>query len=223
MQRIVTKGAQTLSGAWKSLLPSSVSVVSGPIRRDAPSLTALERSTAGCVNRDRMLELTTGRDYAKRALSELGYDNVQLPIGTDRSPVWPSDVIGSITHAKSSTKSHCAAAVGRLTDLNSIGIDVEPDTLLLPDVWTIILTAHELTQISALAATDRNAEVLRRWCVKEAMAKASRSNLDPSQIETEKVHSSAWDFIGTTDRFRWVARTAQAEGFVLAAVTIPQN
>lgn len=222
MQRNVSIDAQTLCGAWKSLLPSRVNVVSGPIRAASPPLTALESSSAGNVSPDRLRELTTGRDYAKRALSALGYEDVQLPIGTDRSPVWPSGIIGSITHAKSPTKSHCAAAVGRIADIHSIGIDIEPDTFLRPEVWTIILTAQELTQIFALAAIDRDSEVLRRWVVKEAIAKASRSILDPTQIETVKLHSSGWDYMGVTDSIRCVARTARTDGFVLAAVTVPQ-
>ncbi len=222
-QRNLSIGTQSLCAAWTSVLPPNVSVVSGPIRADAAPLTRLESLSAGKVSPVRLRELATGRDYAKQALAALGYNGVQLPIGADRSPVWPSGIVGSITHANSPNKTHCAAAVGYLAEINSIGIDVEPDTFLDPEIWTTILTAHELAEILDLAANDRSAEVLRRWCVKEAIAKASRLFLEPGLIKTAKLHPSGRDYLGLTQNSCWQARTARAEGFVLAAVTISRN
>jgi 4'-phosphopantetheinyl transferase EntD len=215
--------AQTLCDSWRSLLPSNINVVAGPIRLDAPPLTTLESLSAGNVSPDRLRELRTGRDYAKRALSEFGFDNVQLPIGADRSPVWPRGAIGSITHTGGPTKNHCAVAVGLSAEIRAIGIDIEPDVPLHPDVWTTILTADELTQLSAVAIADREREILSRWCVKEAIAKASRSILDPVKIETFNLESDGTDYVGIAASYRWVARTIRSDGFVLAAVTVPHR
>jgi 4'-phosphopantetheinyl transferase EntD len=215
--------AQTLCDAWKSLLPSNVNVVAGPMRADAPPLTTLESLSAGNVGRDRLRELRTGRDYAKQALSGFGFNNVQLPIGVDRSPVWPRGTIGSITHTGDSTKNHCAVAVGLSAEIRSIGIDIETDVALRPDVWTTILTAGELTQLSTIATVDRERDVLSRWCVKEAIAKASQSILDPTKIETVKLDSCGMDYVGITASYRWLARTVRIDGLVLAAVTVPQR
>ena len=215
--------AQTLCDSWRSLLPSNINVVAGPLRADAPPLTTLESLSAGNVGPDRLRELRTGRDYAKRALSAFGFDNVQLPIGADRSPVWPRGAIGSITHTGDSTKNHCAVAVGLSAEIRAIGIDIEPDVPLHPDVWTTILTADELTQLSTVAIADRAREILSRWCVKEAIAKASRSILDPLKIETGNLESDGTDYVGIAASCRWVARTIRIDGFVLAAVTVPHR
>jgi 4'-phosphopantetheinyl transferase EntD len=223
MQHKPSIDTQTVCDAWRSLLPSSVDVVAGPIRTDAPALTTLESLSAGNVGPGRLHELRTGRDYAKRALSRFGFQNVQLPIDVDRYPVWPRGAIGSITHTGDATKNHCAVAVALSAEIHAIGIDIESDVVLHPDVWTTVLTRYELTQLSTVRMVDRERDVLSRWCVKEAIAKASRSILDPTRIETVKLDTCATDYIGITESYRWLARTVRVDGFVLAAVTVPQQ
>jgi 4'-phosphopantetheinyl transferase EntD len=219
-----------LLNAWRSLLPPTIKVVAGPIRSDVPPLTPLERSSAGSVGSARLRELMTGRHYAKRALSMFGLNDVQLPIGPDRSPVWPSAAVGSITHAQNSTKAHCAVAIGLATDFSSIGIDIELDIAVPPHVWTTFLTPRELRQINSLDETSREADILNRWCVKEAIAKADRALPDPIQIETKiDGKKSPWldrcrtDYVGIVESCRWVVRTVRVAGFVLAAVAVPHR
>ncbi|GAA5442183.1 hypothetical protein Misp06_00352 [Microbulbifer sp. NBRC 101763] len=47
----------------------------------------------------RKSEFLAGRYCAQQALNHYGYQNIDIPIGQDRSPQWPKGVIGSITHA----------------------------------------------------------------------------------------------------------------------------
>ncbi len=78
----------------------------------------------------RRAEFLAGRYCAKRSLEELGIVTTQIPIGKDRSPIWPRDIIGSISHSNSlavATSNH-RGHTGR-----GIGIDIEnivdPETL----------------------------------------------------------------------------------------------
>src|SRR4051812_2128234 len=49
----------------------------------------------------RKREFALGRMCAHRALSALGVPACGLPMAADRSPVWPSGIVGSITHSGS--------------------------------------------------------------------------------------------------------------------------
>ena len=46
----------------------------------------------------RQSEFLAGRMAAQLALSELSIDNIDIPIGKNRAPVWPNGIMGSITH-----------------------------------------------------------------------------------------------------------------------------
>jgi 4'-phosphopantetheinyl transferase EntD len=174
-----------LLDAWRLLLPPCVKVSAGPLLNHAAALSFTERASAGNVDGERLRELQSGRVYAKAALSMLGVDDVELPIGSDRAPLWPKGIVGSITHARDAGGSHVAAAVGRTCDVHAIGIDVERDSSPPPNTWAIFLTERELKRISTLPAGSRGVEVLNVWCVKEAGTKALRLIIDPTEIETE--------------------------------------
>jgi 4'-phosphopantetheinyl transferase EntD len=210
--------------AWRVLLPPCVKVSAGPLLNRAAPLTFTERASAGVVDEERLRELQSGRVYAKAALSMLGVDDIELPIGPDRAPVWPTGIVGSITHAKYGGASHIAAAVGRDFDVHAIGIDVEFAHDPHPDTWAFFLTERELKRISTLPAGSREIEVLNVWCVKEAGTKALRRTIDPTEIETdydqnEDEYLISWDPIGDSPQ---VARTLRGRtkrllGFVMAA------
>src|SRR6266849_2272419 len=211
----------TVLDAWQELLPPSIRVSAGAASGDAASLTVDELASAGDVNSDRMRELEFGRMYAKRALSMLGFDKLDLPIALDRAPLWPSGVVGSLTHVRGCQGEHCAAAVARASDFSAIGIDAEFEGGLDPHVWTQVLTTRELGQIRALAVNARATEVLTRWCIKEAIAKAERQPTEPIEIEIEGNGDGFWNAknLGKPmSRDHWQARTTKSHGLILAAV-----
>jgi 4'-phosphopantetheinyl transferase EntD len=174
-----------LLDAWRALLPPCVKVSAGPLLNHADALTFTERASAGIVDGERMRELQSGRVYAKAALSMLGVNDAELPIGPDRAPQWPNGFVGSITHVRDGGGGHIAAAVGRACDIHSIGIDVEFARSPHPDTWAFFLTERELKRISTLPVESRGIEVLNLWCVKEAGSKTLRHPIDPTEIETE--------------------------------------
>lgn len=171
--------------AWHELLPPRVRIAAGPLLDHTIPLTSAERASAGMVDEVRLAELEAGRVYAKRALTMLDVENVDLPIGPNRAPRWPEGIVGSLTHVRGDKLSHVAAAVGWARDIRGIGIDVEYAMAPLPEIWQTILTKRELDHISALPADRRGSEVLNRWCTKEAATKALGRAISPTSIETE--------------------------------------
>jgi 4'-phosphopantetheinyl transferase EntD len=209
---------------WSELLPSNIRIDAGNFMEDEVPLTAHELASAGVISPNRMRELQTGRAYAKRALSIMGVNNVELPIGSDRSPIWPAGIIGSITHTRDHGREYCAAAVARSDEIRAIGIDAEYDNNLDPQIWPTILTEAELRQIGVLPVNERGSEVIRRWCIKEAVAKAARKLFEPITVETERCAIEGDWLAFTPGLFRrrgWTARTATLNGLVLAAVVVP--
>lgn len=68
----------------------------------------------------RRAEFLAGRTVAQAALSALGRGAEQIRVGTNREPIWPEGIAGSIAH--SSTR--CAAVISDRADM-MIGVDIE--------------------------------------------------------------------------------------------------
>lgn len=69
----------------------------------------------------RRAEFLAGRYCAKKSLEMLGVFNIDIPIGKDRSPVWPNNVVGSISH----NSTHAVAVSGYRSHTQSVGVDIE--------------------------------------------------------------------------------------------------
>jgi 4'-phosphopantetheinyl transferase EntD len=105
----------------EDLLPPEIACVA--IRGDDLSamLTPEEVSQLGCSVESRVREFTTARSCARRALGKLGLPASPILRGSNREPVWPYGVIGSITHCQG----YRAAAVAMQLDILTVGIDAE--------------------------------------------------------------------------------------------------
>ncbi len=217
--------------AWRELLPADVCVGAGPLLKDAVPLTPRESASVGIVDDERMRELENGRLYAKRALAMLGVYGVELPIAPDRGPLWPAGLVGSLTHVREPAPGHVAAAVARTNTIRAIGIDIEREGNLHPHTWEHVLTARELEHILALPPHIRGNEAQIVWCAKEAVAKAARRSIEPTEVEiqrdpTASGYTAVWKAT-VRDSARsaeiWRGRTTRSQGFVLAAVVLPQK
>ncbi|WP_434629646.1 4'-phosphopantetheinyl transferase family protein [Chromobacterium sp. CV08] len=92
----------------------------GPASHDDLGV-ALPPSLSGAVSRRKAAYLA-GRYCAMQSLSQAGHPlPCDLPIGEDRSPVWPDGLVGSITH----TDGLAAAVVASARDARGLGIDAE--------------------------------------------------------------------------------------------------
>ncbi|MBY8850537.1 4'-phosphopantetheinyl transferase [Saccharothrix longispora] len=189
-----------------------------------------EEHVAKAVDKRRK-EFATGRHCARTALAGLGHAPAPLLPGPNREPTWPAGVVGSITHCRG----YRAAAVGRVGEVWTIGIDAEPNEPTPDGVLEAIAVPGELARMPALrAAGDKVAWDRLLFSAKETVYKAwfplTRAWLGFEDAEVtinpDDGTFSARVLIdhpvvdGTTlDGFtgRWLAR----EGFVVTAIAVP--
>ncbi len=115
----------------------------------------------------RQNEFAAGRMAARRAMHRIGFPSTPLLANPDRSPRWPQHLVGSISHSQTS----CVAIVARREHLRSIGVDVEPDRELPPELWDLICHPEELQRAAELPQAVRARWVTRVFCAKEAYYK----------------------------------------------------
>ena len=97
----------------EELLPPNVVSVDTFEDRDDAWLFPEEAALVGKAVERRRREFTTGRACARRALCLLGAPVGPLLHGQRGAPMWPTGVVGSITHCDG----YRAAAVGRERDV----------------------------------------------------------------------------------------------------------
>lgn len=69
----------------------------------------------------RKSEYLAGRFVAKKALQELGIDRFEIATGDHREPIWPNNIIGSISHCVDTA----VAVVSKTEHYSGLGIDIE--------------------------------------------------------------------------------------------------
>ncbi|MDO9380541.1 MAG: 4'-phosphopantetheinyl transferase superfamily protein [Nocardioidaceae bacterium] len=153
-----------------ALLPGGVVVRGGDLHDPAWSAlaTAADRAAVGDAVPARVLDFLAGRGAARAALLALGADaGAPLARGLDRSPRWPADVVGSLTHGAGEV----AAAVARPADVAALGIDVEPLRPLPTGVAAVVGGDAELRRLEGFVhGPSAGAVVL--FSAKESLFKA---------------------------------------------------
>jgi 4'-phosphopantetheinyl transferase EntD len=121
------------------LLPAEVvTVEAGDADWTAPLLPEEEALVARAVEKRRR-EFAAGRACGRRALARLGWPDFPILAGERREPLWPPGVVGTITHCRG----YCAAAVARVEDVRSLGIDAELRGPLPNGVAELVCTGAE--------------------------------------------------------------------------------
>jgi 4'-phosphopantetheinyl transferase EntD len=128
----------------RAILPDSVMVVEGPTRLADARLLPQEAAALGRVSATRLAEFTASRTYARQALAGMGLPLMPILSGPQRQPLWPSGIVGSITHCAD----YCAVAVARETAFCAIGIDAEPDEPLPNEVLKYVALGPERDFVS---------------------------------------------------------------------------
>lgn len=147
------------------LVPDSVAVVSTRDDLEAELFVEEERTVGRAVEKRRR-EFTTGRACARLALQRLGVVPVAIATGERGEPLWPSGVVGSITHCHG----YRACAVGRAGDMLSVGIDAEVHDRLPEGVLEQVAFGRELATVADRAAGVHLDRLL--FSAKEAVYKA---------------------------------------------------
>jgi 4'-phosphopantetheinyl transferase EntD len=131
------------------LLPAPVHAVE--VFDDPPEARLLPEEVAYVARavEARRREFTTGRHCARVALGRLGVAPTAITRGELGAPGWPDGVVGSITHCAG----YRAAAVARVADLITIGIDAEPNEPLPDRVLDVVARPSERAMIAALASS----------------------------------------------------------------------
>ena len=122
------------------LFDASVAGIILPISDYINSLHVQEYDIVRDASRKRQLEFSTGRFCAKSALTRLGIDNFPVLRNQHREPLWPNDIIGSISHCKDL----CGAVAARISDFKAVGFDIENIKALKQDISKVICTPKEL-------------------------------------------------------------------------------
>ncbi len=115
----------------------------------------------------RLREFAAGRSCARLALAELGAPSAPLPVGSGREPLWPPGFTGSITH----TAGYCAAAVCRVGEVISLGIDAERIVALSPTERQALFCGAEIDWLESLALPEQAAMACAMFSAKESYFK----------------------------------------------------
>ncbi|WP_270732591.1 4'-phosphopantetheinyl transferase family protein [Shimia sp. Alg240-R146] len=116
----------------------------------------------------RKREFAAGRRAARQALQSLDLPAVAIPKGTDRAPVFPTGIAGSITHNRGAA----LAIVAPQTRFRALGVDVEPQAPLKPELIKAICTSEEAAMLAQLPEAERLLLARRLFSAKEAVFKA---------------------------------------------------
>jgi 4'-phosphopantetheinyl transferase EntD len=119
------------------------------------------------VTRFRRRGFRLGRLAASRALSGLGVDPEPVLRGEGREPLWPTGIVGSISH----TGEYGVAAVALSETSGGIGIDLE-NRAETRAVESQILARAELGFLEGLDDPTRSDRVLEIFSAKETIYKA---------------------------------------------------
>ena len=113
----------------------------------------------------RQRDFIAGRRLA-RAISTL---ELPSPAASreDRSPVWPCDRAGSLSHGKTL----CAAAIGKRDEIRSVGIDIESVGRVEPKLWPTLFTAREAAYFASLEPDQVAEETTLFFSAKETFYK----------------------------------------------------
>ena len=116
----------------------------------------------------RQAEFCGGRMCAHEALRRLGIaESSAILQNNDRSPRWPDNVTGSISH----TRGYCAAVVANRHEVEGIGLDVELDTPLEEELFGLVCSAGERRWLASYPPGERGRYAKILFSVKEAAFK----------------------------------------------------
>lgn len=126
-----------------------------------------ERTLIANAGDKRKREFISGRVMARKLMAELGRPEQALLNREDRTPIWPEGVIGSISHCDD----FCAVAIASTDQVQSLGLDVEPDSPLEDELISELAFGDEIAWIEANGEFDRGRRLRMLFVAKEAAYK----------------------------------------------------
>lgn len=132
--------------------------------------SAEQQLLADSASDKRRNEFSLGRIAAHQALSQLDHYYSEFPIlrGQKGQPLWPTGIVGSITHSKD----WAIAAVGRTEHSRALGIDLQTlDRVLRVDISRHLCVAEEVAWLKE-DEERYNERLLCLFSAKESIYKA---------------------------------------------------
>ena len=158
-----------MSAEIESLFEGAVVVLESAI--DAAALTELTEGEAELIAsavETRKIEFATTRRLARDALVRLGAPRAEILRDENGAPQWPLGFSGSLTHSRT----QAYVALGRTSEVGTIGIDVEDREGLSGALWSIVLTDAEHARVAAYSPSNRARAALAIFSAKESFYKA---------------------------------------------------
>lgn len=116
----------------------------------------------------RRQEFAAGRVSASRAMASLGVPARPVGMASDRSPIWPDGIVGSISHSGTVAM---AAVACRSSGIVAIGLDIEENLPLEAELFEEICANDELRWLKIHAPAERGMLAKAIFCAKEAAYK----------------------------------------------------
>ncbi len=155
---------------------------------DESALLPIEASTISPAPEKRRAS-GAARIVGRALLKRLGVPEAAIPKRVSGAPLWPEGVTGSFAH----DSVVAVAAAGLRRDVEAVGIDIEPATMLPEDMFELVTTARERSQI---ADDPYHGRLL--FAVKESVYKAVHP-LDGKFLDYQDIEV---DLAGQTARTR---------------------
>jgi 4'-phosphopantetheinyl transferase EntD len=130
----------------RAIFPPDCAVVVSTNEGDPADLFACEAAYIRNAIPSRQAEFAAGRACVRQALRDLGAPRYAIPADSQRAPVWPTGIVGSISHCPS----RCAAVVGHRPFRNAIGLDVETRDPLKDELRPVVTTPAERAALARL-------------------------------------------------------------------------
>jgi 4'-phosphopantetheinyl transferase EntD len=157
-----------VENAMRSLLPAGVALSLAESRATSALLLDEERESVRHANGKRLREFAIARNCARTAFRELGLSPVAIPRDAAGAPVWPSGVVGSISHCEE----FCCALVARTPAIKSVGVDIEGSEPVTSAQAAIFCAADEVALFQHLPLLHFTNWEKIAFCAKEAYFKA---------------------------------------------------
>lgn len=149
-----------LNRCWNSsthtLSPNGIAIAVSPVA-DYENMLFDDESV--CIKNavsKRRKEFSTGRMLCRKCFDILGKEHAAVLQGTNREPLWPEGLKGSISH----TDSLCVAVVTDREEILSVGVDIENQYGVTPDLWEHIFSADEILYIKESSSPSMTAAVI---------------------------------------------------------------
>lgn len=151
-----------------TLFGPCVGVATADPSRPAAGLYPAEEAYLARAVEQRRREFASGRDCARTAMRTLGIAAQAVPAGADRAPIWPEEMVGSISHCDGL----CGAVVARKADgFRSLGLDIEPAEPLEDDLMDTICNEQEVIWLETLPDPRRGLMARAIFSAKETVYK----------------------------------------------------